>query len=52
MKKNSRFKSGRLHENTEKDAYLQNSEKYKITKSNFDRFKNGPLNTMQSVLNE
>lgn len=49
--KNARFREKWLPQNEMGDIRLRRTEKYKITKSNFDRYKNGPLNTIRSVLN-
>ena len=48
---NERFREKWLPRNEVGDITLRKTEKYKITKSNFDRYKNGPLNMMRSVLN-
>ena len=51
LENNPRVSSEWLIENTKNGRALRNTEKYKISKSNFDRLKNGPLNQMRKYLN-
>ena len=48
---NPRFRSDWLRETEKNGRNLRRKEKYELTKSNYDRLKNGPLNQMRRYLN-
>ena len=50
IEENERFSQAWLKKNAEKN--LRRQETYKITKSNYDRLLNGPLNQMRRLLND
>ena len=52
IKNNERFSNQWLVKNDPVDISLRRRETYKITRSNYDRLKNGPINKMRELLNE